>query len=177
VGSIRQQAFVVCVWTTWKMISQNFRLCVNTTKDYRDFRILKVILLSTMAFDNIKQNNYKVFSMLLNYLKIVHNITFTYSISITDNLAPDMYQDCLFPACWQVVKGLFTSYYRVVDSTNLLQVVPTTCHRPAIQQLVKQVTAICVQAQTANIFARLFTFETGRLPLETEMFHCSCDVL
>jgi hypothetical protein len=35
-------------------------------------------------------------------------------------------------------------------------------------------TAICVQAQTANIFARLFTFETGRLPLETEMFHRSC---
>jgi hypothetical protein len=34
-------------------------------------------------------------------------------------------------------------------------------------------TAICVQAQTANIFARLFTFETGRLPLETEMFHRS----
>ena len=25
-------------------------------------------------------------------------------------------------------------------------------------------TAICIQAQTANIFARLFTFETGRLP-------------
>jgi hypothetical protein len=23
----------------------------------------------------------------------------------------------------------------------------------------------------------LFTFETGHLPLETEMFHCSCDVL
>ena len=39
-----------------------------------------------------------------------------------------------------------------------------------------EVTAICVQAQTANIFARLFTFETGRLPLETEMFHRSCDV-
>ena len=38
-------------------------------------------------------------------------------------------------------------------------------------------TAICIQAQTANIFARLFTFETWRLPLETEMFHCSCDVL
>ena len=38
------------------------------------------------------------------------------------------------------------------------------------------ITAICVQAQTANIFARLFTFETGRLPLETEMFHRSCDV-
>jgi hypothetical protein len=37
-------------------------------------------------------------------------------------------------------------------------------------------TAICIQAQTANIFARLFTFETGRLPLETEMFHRSCDV-
>ena len=37
-------------------------------------------------------------------------------------------------------------------------------------------TAICVQAQTANIFARLFTFETGHLPLETEMFHRSCDV-
>jgi N-acetylneuraminic acid mutarotase len=30
-------------------------------------------------------------------------------------------------------------------------------------------TAICVQAQTANIFARLFTFETGRLPLETSL--------
>jgi hypothetical protein len=42
---------------------------------------------------------------------------------------------------------------------------------------VKAITAICVQAQTAKIFARLFTFETGRLPLETEMFHCSCDVL
>ena len=38
------------------------------------------------------------------------------------------------------------------------------------------ITAICVQAQTANIFARLFTFETGRLPLETEMFHRSCDL-
>jgi hypothetical protein len=38
------------------------------------------------------------------------------------------------------------------------------------------ITTICIQAQTANIFARLFTFETGRLPLETEMFHCSCDV-
>jgi KRAB domain-containing zinc finger protein len=37
-------------------------------------------------------------------------------------------------------------------------------------------TAICIQAQTASIFARLFTFETGRLPLETEMFHRSCDV-
>ena len=36
-------------------------------------------------------------------------------------------------------------------------------------------TAICVQAQTANIFARLFTFETGRLPLETEMFHRSSE--
>ena len=42
--------------------------------------------------------------------------------------------------------------------------------------LVYTVTAICVQAQTANIFARLFTFETGRLPLQTEMFHRSCDV-
>jgi hypothetical protein len=37
-------------------------------------------------------------------------------------------------------------------------------------------TAICVLAQTANIFARLFTFETGRLPLETECFtaHVTC---
>jgi hypothetical protein len=31
-------------------------------------------------------------------------------------------------------------------------------------------TAVCIQAQTANIFARFFTFETGRLPLETEMY-------
>jgi hypothetical protein len=31
-------------------------------------------------------------------------------------------------------------------------------------------TAICIQAQTANIFARFFTFETGRLPLETEKY-------
>jgi hypothetical protein len=36
--------------------------------------------------------------------------------------------------------------------------------------LVQVVTAICIQAQTANIFARFFTFETGRLPLETEMY-------
>jgi hypothetical protein len=42
--------------------------------------------------------------------------------------------------------------------------------------LVVSHTAIRIQAQTANIFARLFTFETGRLPLETEMFHRSCDV-
>jgi hypothetical protein len=37
-------------------------------------------------------------------------------------------------------------------------------------------TAICIQAQTANIFARLFTCETGRLPLETECFtaHVTC---
>ena len=28
-------------------------------------------------------------------------------------------------------------------------------------------TAICIQAQTANIFSRLFTFETARLLLET----------
>jgi hypothetical protein len=50
----------------------------------------------------------------------------------------------------------------------------------SLQKLYLQInhhyTAICVQAQTANIFARLFTFETGRLPLETEMFHRSCDV-
>ena len=45
------------------------------------------------------------------------------------------------------------------------------------RELTDQFTAICIQAQTANIFARLFTFETGRLPLETEMFHCSCDAL
>ena len=31
-------------------------------------------------------------------------------------------------------------------------------------------TAICIQAQTANIFARFFTFETRRLPLETELY-------
>jgi hypothetical protein len=38
-------------------------------------------------------------------------------------------------------------------------------------------TAICVQAQTANISAFFFfTFETGCLPLETEMFHRSCDM-
>ena len=28
-------------------------------------------------------------------------------------------------------------------------------------------TAICVQAQIANIFSRLFTFETARLPIQT----------
>jgi hypothetical protein len=33
-----------------------------------------------------------------------------------------------------------------------------------------RITAICIQAQTANIFARFFTFETERLPLETEMY-------
>ncbi len=27
-------------------------------------------------------------------------------------------------------------------------------------------TATCVQTQTANIFSRLFTFETARLPLK-----------
>jgi hypothetical protein len=42
--------------------------------------------------------------------------------------------------------------------------------------MLHSLTAICVQAQTANIFARLFTFETGRLPLETECFtaHATC---
>ena len=45
-----------------------------------------------------------------------------------------------------------------------------------LRDISSSLTANCVQAQTANIFARLFTFETGRLPLETEMFHRSCDV-
>jgi hypothetical protein len=35
---------------------------------------------------------------------------------------------------------------------------------------------IASKHKPANIFARLLTFETGRLPLETEMFHRSCDV-
>jgi hypothetical protein len=43
-------------------------------------------------------------------------------------------------------------------------------------KILKNNTAICIQAQTANIFACLFTFETGRLPLETECFtaHVTC---
>ena len=36
--------------------------------------------------------------------------------------------------------------------------------------LLKFNTAICIQAQTANIFARFLTFETEDLPLETEMY-------
>ena len=71
-----------------------------------------------------------------------------------------------------LMRILFTSYGMFIDK-NIVYILNTarilhsrfTCN-----------TAICVQAQTANIFARLFTFETGRLPLETEMFHRSCDV-
>ena len=36
---------------------------------------------------------------------------------------------CLFPACWQLAT-------RLLSSTDLLQVVPRTCYRPAIQQVV-----------------------------------------
>jgi hypothetical protein len=58
-----------------------------------------------------------------------------------------MCSHCLFPACWQVVNGLLTTCYKVVElnrltrllnSTDLLQVVPTTCYRPAIQHVVNK---------------------------------------
>jgi hypothetical protein len=42
-----------------------------------------------------------------------------------------MCSHCLFPACWQLAT-------RLLSSTNLLQVVPTTCYRPAIQQFVNK---------------------------------------
>jgi hypothetical protein len=38
---------------------------------------------------------------------------------------------CLFPTCWQLAK-------RLLSSTDLLQAVPTTCYRPAIQQFVNK---------------------------------------
>ena len=37
-------------------------------------------------------------------------------------------------SCQQLVQ----TCYKIVDSTNLLQVVPTTCYRPAIQQFVNK---------------------------------------
>jgi hypothetical protein len=40
-----------------------------------------------------------------------------------------------FPACWQIVNGLLA---RLSSSTDSLQVVPTTCYRSAIQQLVNK---------------------------------------
>jgi hypothetical protein len=68
---------------------------------------------------------------------------------------------------WTSVVGKKPLYLLLVQSKNIVQThTAYACTH----------TAICVQAQTANIFARLFTFETGRLPLETEMFHRSCDV-
>jgi hypothetical protein len=65
-----------------------------------------------------------------------------------------------------------------IGTTNFGGILPQRSCKEAknFKNLVFCHTAICVQAQTANIFARLFTFETGRLPLETEMFHRSCDV-
>jgi hypothetical protein len=46
----------------------------------------------------------------------------------------------LVPSLSQVVNanGLFTTCYEVAGSTGLLQVVPTTCYRPAIRQFVNK---------------------------------------
>jgi hypothetical protein len=40
-----------------------------------------------------------------------------------------------------------------------------------------QVTAICIQAQNANIFVRFFMFETGVYHWKRKYIHRSCDVL
>jgi hypothetical protein len=51
-----------------------------------------------------------------------------------------MCSHCLFPACWQLAT-------RLLSSTDLLQVVPTTCYRSAIQQY------ICQQVVSDNLVA------------------------
>ena len=51
-------------------------------------------------------------------------------------MLPRMCSHCLFPACWQVACWQLAT--RLLSSTDLLQVVPTTCYRPAIQQFVNK---------------------------------------
>jgi hypothetical protein len=49
---------------------------------------------------------------------------------------------CVRTACSQLVDKLSTACWqlatRLLSSTDLLQVVPTTCYRPAIQQYIRQ---------------------------------------
>jgi hypothetical protein len=49
-----------------------------------------------------------------------------------------MCSHCLFPACWQLATRLLSSTTVNKGSTDLLKVVPTTCYRPAIQQVVSE---------------------------------------
>jgi hypothetical protein len=68
-------------------------------------------------------------------IQLVTNLqqTCTTVVSTTcHQLVIRMCSHCLFLACWEVVNSLL---YKVIDSTDLLQVVPTTSNRPAIQQL------------------------------------------
>ena len=57
----------------------------------------------------------------------------------------DLYQCCFSTTCYHAgcvriacPASLLATCYNVIDSTDLLQVVPTICYRPAIQQLVNK---------------------------------------
>jgi hypothetical protein len=56
--------------------------------------------------------------------------------------------DKLLKACWQLAT-------RLLSSTNLLQVVPITCYRPAIQQFVTKLRATATLYQLDKITALL----------------------
>jgi hypothetical protein len=75
---------------------------------------------------------------------------------------------------WNRLNGKFIQSGNLQGANRFVQGIFKEITTTGVKTLL--ITAICVQAQTANIFARLFTFETGRLPLKTEMFHRSCDV-
>jgi hypothetical protein len=72
-----------------------------------------------------------------------HKLSQTYSRLVAmlfQQLVNRMCSHCLFPACWQVVNGLLTTYYKVVELNRLV----TSCwnnllsYRPAIQQFVNK---------------------------------------
>jgi hypothetical protein len=87
---------------------------------------------------------------------------------------------CNFVWCWtiphraQILCLNFIKYYslwlHVSSQLSLLDDYFNIWKHNELNHFPHHHTAICIQAQTANIFARLFTFETGRLPLETEMY-------
>jgi hypothetical protein len=77
------------------------------------------------------------------------------------------------PLLFYCVKHIHGQYKTYLNFKQIAKTIPTFGKNLAVIFFKIHFTAICVQAQTANIFARLFTFETGRLPLETEMFHRS----
>jgi hypothetical protein len=72
--------------------------------------------------------------------QVVTNLQQTCSNAVPTTCQQDVLSHCLFLACQQVINSSLKTCYKVVELNNndFLQVVPTTCYRPAIQQFVNK---------------------------------------